>query len=108
MTAPRVREPLPRASEASCDPDKWSGWILAADRGHGSDWEAVFKLGLADADQLWEVLSAVIANVPVSAIRDLGHYGLNCEVAVRLQIHGRTASVTRSGITTMKMEHQHS
>lgn len=63
---------LPRASEASCDPGKWSGWILAADRGHGSDWQAVFKLGVADADQLSELLSAVIANVPVSAIRDLG------------------------------------
>ncbi len=66
---------------------------MAHDRGHGAEWRLVFKLGAEDVDQLWEVLSALVETVPVSAIRDKGEYGLNCEVAFRLQINGRTADV---------------
>ncbi len=89
---PKVGDPLPRAAEAWSEPSKWTEWILAG-RGHGSQWATVLHVNLGDVDLVWEAISQGVLADAVSRIRDLGIYGLNCEVNIRVTIHRRSAPV---------------
>lgn len=89
---PKVGDPLPRAAEAWFEPAKWSEWILAG-RGHGPQWATVLHVDLGDVDLVWEVISRRVLADPVSRVRDLGTYGLNCEVNVRVGVRRRSAPV---------------
>ncbi len=71
---------------------KWDGWILA-DRGHGLEWARVLRVQMEDVDVIWEAIAMRAPIDPVSGIRSLGIYGLNCEVDMWLTIGRRRAAV---------------
>jgi hypothetical protein len=71
---------------------KWSEWILS-ERGHGPHWRRVLHVDLGDVDLVWTAIAGRIQVDPVSRIRELGLYGLSCEVDMRLTIGPRTAPV---------------
>src|ERR1700679_1786365 len=85
---PKIGDPLPRAAEAWFEPSKWSEWIFAG-RGHGPQWTRVLHVDLGDVDLVWEVIARRVLTAPVSRVRDLGAYGLNCEVNVRVGVRRR-------------------
>ena len=89
---PTIGDPLPRAAEARCERIKLEGWILAA-RGHGPEWARVLRVDLDDADVVWEAIAMRVPIDPVSGVRSLGIYGLNCEVDMWLTIGRRRAAV---------------
>lgn len=89
---PKPGEALPRAADAWSEAHKWSDWILA-ERSHGSEWAHVLRVAVQDVDVLWEALTTRIRLDPITRIRDLGAYGLNCEVDVELAIRGRSARI---------------
>jgi hypothetical protein len=67
------------------------GWILA-DRGHGLEWARVLRIDLEDAGVFWEAIAIRVLIDPVSCVRPLGIFGLNCEVEMRLTIGRRNAA----------------
>jgi hypothetical protein len=92
MPAPIIGLPLPRATEAYAEPEKWDQWILA-ERGHGPEWARVFRIGGNDAQRLWNVIADAILDAPISAIRDGSPHGVGCQVRVALTLTDRTARV---------------
>jgi hypothetical protein len=91
MSPPTVGHPLPHADEAYVTPEKWAKWILA-DRGHGGEWGRVFRVHLADSEQIWQAIGNAVLDAPVSAVRNVA-VGMTCEVDVELTINERTATV---------------
>lgn len=90
MPTPIIGQPLPRAAEAYAAPEKWQSWILA-DHGHGLEWARVFRIGLDDADLLWEAIADGILLAPIFATRDVSPYGLSCHVPLVLTLNDRVA-----------------
>jgi hypothetical protein len=91
VSTPKIGELLPRANEAHTTPEKLE-WMLAA-HGHGPEWARVFRLGSADAVNVWSAIAQAIIGTPISSIRDAGLYGVSCEVRTRITIQTRTAPV---------------
>jgi hypothetical protein len=89
---PKIGEALPRATECWHEQVKLERWILA-ERGHGPEWERVFRVGLEDKERVWEAIATTLEGAEVSGVRDLGRYGLNCEVDMELALNERTATV---------------
>lgn len=89
--APIVGEPLPRAGDAYTAPEKLK-WILAED-GHGREWRRVLSIASDDSERLWRAIVTGVLRAPVSAIRDLGPFGVGCEVRVLLTLNARSVSV---------------
>jgi hypothetical protein len=90
MTWPEVGKPLPRSESAYAPPEKWTGWILAEEE-HGPQWRTVF--GDVDRDQVWEAMTAQLQSALITNIRTPGSFGLTAEVAIRLTLNERTATV---------------
>jgi hypothetical protein len=88
---PQIGEALPRASECWCERAKLLGWVLGED-GHGAERGQVMRVGVEDADEVWNAISAVVAAAEVTGLRDLGRFGFNCEVDARLTIGERSAT----------------
>jgi hypothetical protein len=86
-----VGEVLPRAAEAYAAPEKWGQWILA-DRGHGWEWARVFRVGPADAEEIWRAITEAVLDAPISSVRR-ADTGVSCAVHVVLEINARTAPV---------------
>jgi hypothetical protein len=49
-------------------------------------------VGVEDAEEVWDAISAVTATAEVTGLRDLGRLGFNCEVDARLTIGERSAT----------------
>jgi hypothetical protein len=92
---PKVGEPLPRASDAWCAPEKWVDWILA-ERGHASEWKRVLHIDPDQWEIAWETITAAVIGTPISTIRSSGPDGITCGVEVELWIGERTAAVMTS------------
>jgi hypothetical protein len=92
---PKIGEVLPRATECWYEPVKLEDWVLAA-RGHGLEWERVFRVGLEDRKRVWEAIAAGAAGAQITTVRDRGADGIVCGIEVELTIGERTASVTIS------------
>ena len=88
----RAGHPLPEAHRAHSSPEKWTGWILAPE-GHGAQWERVFRAGPEDRHTIWAEIAQAVQRAPVSAVRDRGHHGTVCSVAVTITVHMRRAVV---------------
>jgi hypothetical protein len=93
--APEIGALLPRAADAWYEQVKLEGWVLA-ERGHGPDWERVFRVGVKDSERVWEAIAAAIEGARVATVRDRGGHGIVCGVEVELTIGERTAAVTLS------------
>jgi hypothetical protein len=89
---PQVGEMLPRAAECWYEQVKLLGWVLGAE-GHGAEWRGVMLVGAEDAEKVWEAISIGVADAKVTGLRELGRFGLNCEVDVQLAIGERSATV---------------
>jgi hypothetical protein len=89
MPAPEIGRPLPRASDAYSDVQKWDDWILA-EPGHRADWNQVF--GPVDRAAAWQALATAIPTTPVISIR-LTIRGKTCRVDAALTLNSRTATV---------------
>lgn len=92
---PKVEEVLPRAAECWYEHVKLADWILAA-RGHGPEWEQVFRIGIDDSEQVWKATAAAAAGARIATVRDRGADGVVCGVEAELTIRERTAPVTVS------------
>lgn len=88
---PQIGEPLPRAAECWYEPAKITRWVLG-EEGHGAEWARVMHVGIEDAGEVWEAISAQAAAGTVTGLRDLGRFGLSCEVDARLAIGERAAT----------------
>lgn len=89
---PQVGDELPRAAECWYEQAKLLGWVLG-EEGHGEEWQRVMRVDVEDAEKVWEALSASVAQATVTGVRDLGRFGLNCEVDERLTIGERSATI---------------
>jgi hypothetical protein len=49
-------------------------------------------VGVEDAEEVWDAISAVTTTAEVTGLRDLGRFGFNREVDARLTIGGRSAT----------------
>lgn len=67
------------------------GWVLGED-GHGTEWERVMHVDVADAQEVWKAISTLAATAKVTGLRDLGRFGFNCEVDAQLTIGERSAT----------------
>jgi hypothetical protein len=92
---PQIGEMLPRATECWSEPIKFEGWILNS-AGHGSEWERVFQVALADRERVWAALVAAAADSPIAEVRDRGADGIVCGVRGKVMIGERSAMVTMS------------
>jgi hypothetical protein len=88
---PQIGEPLPRAKECWYEPAKLTRWILG-EEGHGAEWERVLHVGIEDAEEIWEAIATLAATATVTGLRDLGRFGLSCEVDAQLTIGERSAT----------------
>lgn len=66
-------------------------WILG-EEGHGAEWERVMHVGVEDAEEVWQAISALVRTAKVTGLRDLGRFGFNCEVDAQLTIGVRSAT----------------
>jgi Domain of unknown function (DUF6883) len=89
---PQIREELPRAAECWCEQTKLLGWVLG-EEGHGEEWLRVMHVSVEDAESVWEAISAAVAQARVTGVRDLGRFGVNCEVDAVLAIGERSATI---------------
>lgn len=48
-------------------------------------------VGVEEAAEVWEAISAVGATAEVTGVRDLGRFGFSCEIDARLTIGERSA-----------------
>lgn len=88
---PEIGETLPRAADCWYEPTKLTRWVLN-DLGHGAEWARVMHVGIEDAAEVWEAISVQATTGRVTGLRDLGRFGLSCEVDARLTIGERTAT----------------
>jgi hypothetical protein len=75
---PQFGMPLPGADEAWCTRLKLRNWVLA-ERGHGREWERVFRVGTEEADFIWRLVASAVLTAPIISIREMQH-GLVCGV----------------------------
>jgi hypothetical protein len=92
---PKIGEVLPRATECWHERVKLEYWVLAA-RGHGPEWERVFRVGLEDQERVWEAIAAGAAGAQIATVRDRGAEGIVCGIEMELTLGERTAPVTIS------------
>lgn len=92
---PKIGEILPRATECWHEQAKLDDWVLAT-RGHGLEWERVFRVGPEDRVSVWEAIAAGAGGAQITSVRDRGVNGIVCGVEVELTIGERTAPVTAS------------
>ncbi|HTD08476.1 MAG TPA: hypothetical protein VK680_06270 [Solirubrobacteraceae bacterium] len=92
---PIVGLPLPRVADAYVTVEKLQQWILA-DRGHGQEWGAVFRVASTDAELVWRAIVDVVRQALIHKIIDLGRDGIVCGVDLTLTIGLRTAGVRTS------------
>jgi hypothetical protein len=91
MPAPTIGLPLPRATEAYSEPEKWDQWILA-EHGHGPEWARVFRLGPTDVDRIWRAIADAVLDAPISSVRE-ADFGTSCEVYIVLTVDVRISRV---------------
>lgn len=89
---PQVGEELPRSAECWYEQVKLVGWVLG-EEGHGKEWQRVMHVGVEDAEEVWKAVVASVAQARVTGVRDLGRFGLNCEVDAPLTIGERSATI---------------
>lgn len=92
---PKIGEALPRAHQVWYECVKLEDWILA-DRGHGEEWQRVFRVGFEDRERLWEAIVGAVQRAQIATVRDRGVKGIVCSVKVELTTGERTAPVTIS------------
>jgi hypothetical protein len=92
---PIVGLPLPRAADAHATLEKLQQWILA-DRGHGKEWGAVFRVSSADTQLVWRAITDVVRLASIHKVIDLGRDGIVCGVDLTITIGLRTAGVRTS------------
>ena len=92
---PQVGDALPRAAECWYEQAKLDKWILGL-RGHGLEWERVFRVSSADRNRVWEALSAAVIEATIVEVRDRTASGVVCGVRAQLAIGERSAAVTMS------------
>jgi hypothetical protein len=92
---PQVGDMLPRAADCWFEQPKLDEWILGS-RGHGLEWERVFRVSSADRNRVWEALAAAASKAAIVEVRDRGASGVVCGVRGRLAIGERSAAVTIS------------
>ena len=49
------------------------------------------QAGADDAEEVWDAISTAAVSAEVTGLRDLGRYGLSCEVDAELAIRHRSA-----------------
>jgi hypothetical protein len=89
---PKAGEVLPRAAECWYERVKLLDWVLG-EKGHGAEWRRVMLVGAEDAEKVWEAISTSVVGARVTGLRELGRFGLNCEVDVQLVIGDRSATI---------------
>ncbi len=89
---PQIREALPRAAECWCEQTKLRGWVLG-EEGHGEEWRQVMHVSVEDTERVWQAISAAVTHAQVTGVRDLGRFGVNCEVDAVLTIGERSATI---------------
>lgn len=89
---PQVGEPLPRAADCWYERVKLYEWILG-EKGHGAEWRRVMRVSVEDAEVVWNAISTGATQAKVSGVRDLGRFGLSCEVESQLVIGERSAKI---------------
>lgn len=90
---PQIGEPLPRAADAWCVPEKWVAWILA-EHGHGTEWRTVLGIEAGEWERAWEALKEALREATVETVRLPDAGGVGCGVTVNLAIGARGAPVT--------------
>lgn len=95
MLTPAIGQPLPRATEAYAEREKWQDWILA-DRGHGHEWARVFHVELDAAERVWRAIADAALHAPIVRLIDRRQVGVVCGVDIELTINFRTARVRTS------------
>lgn len=88
---PEVGDPLPRAAETWCAPEKWANWILA-EVGHGTEWGHVFHVESDQWEAVWEAIAAAVIDALIETVRSGGR-GVSCGVMLDLTIGDRTSAV---------------
>jgi hypothetical protein len=89
---PQITEALPRAAECWCEQTKLLGWVLGSE-GHGDEWQRVMHVSVEDAESVWKAISAAVVQGRVTGVRDLGRFGVNCEVDAALTLGERSATI---------------
>jgi hypothetical protein len=92
---PRIGDPLPRGDQAWYEPIKLESWILAG-RGHGLEWQRVFRVGVDDGARVWEAIATAARRATIATVRDRGADGIVCGIEVVLTVGDRSALVTVS------------
>jgi hypothetical protein len=92
---PQVGDPLPRAAECWYEQAKLDEWILDS-RGHGLEWERVFRVSSADRNRVWEALAGAAIKATIVEVRDRAASGVLCGVRAQLVIGERSAAVIMS------------
>jgi hypothetical protein len=91
---PQVGDPLPRAAECWHDRIKFDGWVLG--RGHGDEWQQVFRVNENHRDLVWNAIKEAVAEATVEEVRDRSAFGTVCGVQAVLAIGDRSAAVKMS------------
>jgi hypothetical protein len=67
-------------------------WVLS-EEGHGAEWWQVMRVGTENAEAVWDAISTSAMQAKASGVRDLGRFGLSCEVDSQLVIGERSATI---------------
>jgi hypothetical protein len=89
---PDIGEPFPRAQDAWFEWVKLEDWIFG-ERGHGSEWAHVFRIGLDDWRLVWDASVEATAGARVEEIRDRSPFGFACGAWIQLTLKGRKSLV---------------
>ncbi|HYP55569.1 MAG TPA: hypothetical protein VEQ41_04615 [Solirubrobacterales bacterium] len=87
---PKIGEPLPRADEVWYERRKLE-WILGAD-GHGPEWKRVFRIGIEDANRVWDRIAQAVPMAPITEIHGK-EVAVSYGVLIDIAIDGRFAPV---------------
>lgn len=89
---PKVGDSLPQAADCWYERSKLYEWVLS-EEGHGAEWRQVMRVGAENAEAVWDAISTSAMQAKVSSVRDLGRFGLNCEIESQLVIGERSATI---------------
>jgi hypothetical protein len=90
-----IGRPLPRASDAYVEEDKWTEYVLA-DIGHGRQWRRVLLVEPTQAEQLWHALVRLAQGASVTELRP-SRFGVGCGSGPSSRSTGAPASCYSPG-----------